>query len=504
MRTTVSTVLLALALSTLGTATATAQDLRIEIEQVTAQLQAAGAANLNLIAPQAYTKARQKITEAESIYQRGANPKEVRKKLDEARIELARAESLQEMGMILLGSALTARTDALVVNAPATKEAEKDWRDGEKALQKAGRKVESGDRNGAVQEASKAEAAYREAEYEALRKVIVSTTEALRKTAKDRGADKKAATTFLKADTELAAAEQALRANRKDQSEAITHAITSADGYRRASRIALMVDAVKRNPNATVEKLVLDYEGYMSDAALSLNFTADFHEGPQPVSTQLIDAITSLTEDRDALRTEASDAGLALAELRAEHDFLVFTSDSLAARLTMQADSLAAQRQLQQAEQRRMATQLRARQEREARIQAVGELFTEDEAQVAMIGNDLVIRMYGLNFPVGLAQIRPESFGLLTKLQKVLREFPTDPIEIAGHTDSQGNAQRNQALSERRASAVRQYLIANMAIPEIQISAVGYGESQPLASNESPAGRAKNRRIDVRIVLPEL
>ena len=172
MRTTVSTVLLALALSTLGTATATAQDLRIEIEQVTAQLQAAGAANLNLIAPQAYAKARQKITEAESVYQRGANPKEVRKKLDEARIELARAESLQEMGMILLGSALTARTDALVVNAPATKEAEKDWRDGEKALQKAGRKVESGDRNGAVQEASKAEAAYREAEYEALREVI--------------------------------------------------------------------------------------------------------------------------------------------------------------------------------------------------------------------------------------------------------------------------------------------------------------------------------------------
>ena len=76
--------------------------------------------------------------------------------------------------------------------------------------------------------------------------------------------------------------------------------------------------------------------------------------------------------------------------------------------------------------------------------------------------------------------------------------------EIAGHTDSQGNDQRNQALSERRASAVRQYLIANMAIPEVQISAVGYGESQPLASNESREGRAKNRRIDVRIVLPEI
>ncbi len=484
MRITVSAALLVLALGTLGTTTAAAQDLRIEIEEVTTRLQAAGAANLNLIAPQAFAKARQKITEA--------------------RIELARAESLQEMGMILMGDALTARTDALVANAPATREAEKSWKEGEKDLQKAGRKVESGDRNSAVQEAAKAEAAYRDAEYEALRVVIISTTEQLRQAAEDRDADKKAATTFLKADTELAASERALRANRKDQSEAIAHAIASADGYRRAARIALMVDAVKRNPNATVEKLVLDYEGYMSDAARALNFEADFREGPEPVSTQLTDAITSITEDRDALRTEASSAGLALAALRAEHDDLVFRSDSLAARLTMQADSLAAQRQLQQAEQRRLATQLRAREEREARIDAVGELFSEDEAEVAMIGNDLVIRMYGLNFPVGLAQIRPESFGLLTKLQKVLREFPTDPIEIAGHTDSQGNDQRNQALSERRASAVRQYLIANMAIPEIQISAVGYGESQPLASNESREGRAKNRRIDVRIVLPEI
>ncbi len=504
MRITVSAALLVLALGTFGTTTAMAQDLRIEIEEVTTRLQAAGAANLNLIAPQAFAKARQKISEAESVYQRGANPKDVRKNLDEARLELALAESLQELGMILMGDAITARTDALVANAPATREAEKSWLEGENDLQKAGRKVESGDRNSAVQEAAKAKAAYRDAEFEALRVVIVSTTERLRQEAEDRDADKKAATTFLKADTELAASERALRANRKDQSEAIAHAIASADGYRRATRIALMVDAVKRHPNATVEKLVLDYEGYMSEAAQALNFEADFREGPAPVSIQLTDAITSLTEDRAALRAEASSAGLALAALRAEHDALVFTSDSLSARLTMQADSLAAQRQLQQAEQRRLATQLRARQEREEQIDGVGELFSEDEAEVAMIGNDLVIRMYGLNFPVGLAQIRPESFGLLTKLQKVLREFPTDPIEIAGHTDAQGNDQRNQALSERRASAVRQYLIANMAIPEVQISAVGYGESQPLASNESRAGRAKNRRIDVRIVLPEI
>ena len=78
-----------------------------------------------------------------------------------------------------------------------------------------------------------------------------------------------------------------------------------------------------------------------------------------------------------------------------------------------------------------------------------------------------------------------------------------DRVELSCTTDSLPPLV-NQALSDRRAEAVRQYLIANMALPEVQISAIGYGESQPLASNETAEGRAKNRRIDVRIVLPEI
>jgi len=504
MRASVSAAFMVLALSMIVSVVAPAQDLKDNIAEVTARMQAGAAANLNIIAPEAFAKARQKITEAESVYQRGANPTEVNKKLDEARVELAKAESLQEMGNILLGSALTARTDALMADAPAVKDAEKYWRDAEKDLREAGSKVEKGDRSAATQEATAAEAAYREAQYLALRERLVAVSEAVRQEAEDRDAEKKAATTFLRADTELAAAEQALRTNREDLTEARAHAIAAVEGYRRAARIALMVDAVKRNPNIAVEKMVLDYEGYMSESAAALNFEADFSEGAAAVSTQLLDAINSLTDDRASLRQQASESSIALAQLQQNHDSLVFVSDSLAARLTMQADSLAATRQLQEAEQRRLAVQLRARQEREAKIRSVGDLFSADEATVSVSGNDLVIRMYGLNFPVGQAQIRPESFGLLTKLQKVLREFPTDPIEIAGHTDSRGNDQVNQALSERRAEAVRAYLIANMALPEVQVSAIGYGESQPLASNETADGRSKNRRIDVRIVLPEI
>ena len=67
------------------------------------------------------------------------------------------------------------------------------------------------------------------------------------------------------------------------------------------------------------------------------------------------------------------------------------------------------------------------------------------------------------------------------------------------HTDATGDDQSNQALSLKRAEAVRSYLVANMAGEDEHLHAVGFGESVPLATNETAEGRAKNRRIDVRI-----
>jgi outer membrane protein OmpA-like peptidoglycan-associated protein len=71
---------------------------------------------------------------------------------------------------------------------------------------------------------------------------------------------------------------------------------------------------------------------------------------------------------------------------------------------------------------------------------------------------------------------------------------------VEGHTDSTGSETVNLALSERRANSVRDYLLANTVLGASQVKAVGYGESRPIANNETAAGRANNRRIDVVIV----
>jgi outer membrane protein OmpA-like peptidoglycan-associated protein len=75
---------------------------------------------------------------------------------------------------------------------------------------------------------------------------------------------------------------------------------------------------------------------------------------------------------------------------------------------------------------------------------------------------------------------------------------------VGGHTDSSGNPEYNQSLSERRAAAVRAYLVKNMGLDETKIRAVGYGGSDPVVSNDTDIGKAQNRRIEIVISLSKV
>ena len=93
--------------------------------------------------------------------------------------------------------------------------------------------------------------------------------------------------------------------------------------------------------------------------------------------------------------------------------------------------------------------------------------------------------------------------GVLRDAVDVMKRYPKIRVQITGHTDSQGYDTVNERLSQARANAVRTYLLANMALPEEQIQAVGYGETNPVASNDTAEGRAKNRRIDIVLDIGE-
>jgi OOP family OmpA-OmpF porin len=100
-----------------------------------------------------------------------------------------------------------------------------------------------------------------------------------------------------------------------------------------------------------------------------------------------------------------------------------------------------------------------------------------------------------IRFESGRANIDPDSTGLLDRLIETALRCPTTAIEIAGHTDSVGEDAANQALSEKRAQAVVDYLV-KAGLPASRFTAVGYGSTQPVADNESDEGKAQNRRIE--------
>ena len=143
----------------------------------------------------------------------------------------------------------------------------------------------------------------------------------------------------------------------------------------------------------------------------------------------------------------------------------------------------------------------------QARIKAqfsqVDKMFSRSEARVFREGNSIILRLVGLSFDSGASQIKPGNFNLLAKVEKAIDVFPRSELTIEGHTDSHGGDALNQKLSQERAESVHQYMINAMRIPTYRLIATGYGETRPVSSNETEAGRARNRRIDI-VIRPNL
>ncbi|MEP6583596.1 MAG: OmpA family protein [Ginsengibacter sp.] len=101
-------------------------------------------------------------------------------------------------------------------------------------------------------------------------------------------------------------------------------------------------------------------------------------------------------------------------------------------------------------------------------------------------------------FSIGSARLLPKSFKSLKDVAQIMNDNPSYKIDVDGHTSNTGGTELNQKLSESRAASVRQYLIEN-GVDESRIVATGYGENKPIEDNKTAAGRAKNRRVEMRL-----
>ncbi len=101
----------------------------------------------------------------------------------------------------------------------------------------------------------------------------------------------------------------------------------------------------------------------------------------------------------------------------------------------------------------------------------------------------------GIRFDVNKATLRPESFGIINEVVKLMQQIPELHFSVEGHTDSDGSETLNQTLSEARANAVVHEMI-NMGISPNRLVSVGYGQTVPVADNATPEGKAQNRRVE--------
>ncbi|MDH4108474.1 MAG: OmpA family protein [Gammaproteobacteria bacterium] len=119
---------------------------------------------------------------------------------------------------------------------------------------------------------------------------------------------------------------------------------------------------------------------------------------------------------------------------------------------------------------------------------------------VTRIGDNITLNMPGnVTFATNSSDLSPAFFDVLTSVSKVLKEFDKTVVEVAGHTDSTGSDQYNQALSERRAASVSQYL-KNQGVDERRMLTIGLGETMPVADNATDSGRQANRRVEITMV----
>ena len=131
---------------------------------------------------------------------------------------------------------------------------------------------------------------------------------------------------------------------------------------------------------------------------------------------------------------------------------------------------------------------------------ALRQRLANSGVSVTRVGDRIILNMpSNITFATDQSDVKPQFFEVLDSVAIVLNEFNQSLIDVNGHTDSDGSDQYNYDLSRQRAESVGLYLV-NRGVNSQRVAINGFGESQPIAPNTTPAGKAQNRRVEIEIV----
>lgn len=459
------------------------QDIKASLfKEANKALKGAKEARADLLSPKNFSEAMKHYQDADNDYQRGKNLEDIRKKLRASVVYFTKAVEATKLAEVTLSNSIKARSDASQAGAPQY--SSKTWGEAEVKFNEAAQELEGGDVNDAKKRSGEAETIYRKAELEAVKANYLNDTWDLLKKAEANDVKKYAPVTLKKAQDLIAQSEKELNENRYDTD--VARSLARQAKYE-AQHSIYLAEVIKRlrDKKELMEEFLLATEKPLDQIASTMDLVGSFEAGYDKTTNEIVSYTRTLQDRATKLNQDLT-----------ERDQQV---DMLNARIAELEQKLGGVEK----EKSELAKQMEAQAKIRAQFAAVEKLFGREEATVLRKENDIIVRMVGLTFPVGKSVIEPQNFGLLTKVKQAINMFPGCSITIEGHTDSHGSDQKNMELSQERAEAVNKYIQANMGLNASRINAVGYGESKPIANNETKEGRAKNRRIEV-ILHPKL
>lgn len=439
---------------------------------------AAEAANAKLLAPKNYERGLKEYGDAELALERGRNIETVRSNAADAATFFTIAADKAQLASTALAQVMKSRQDA--ANAKAPELSAEIWQEAQRKFADAIRLLERGDLKNSKRIDIEATSLYRDAELVAIKAQYLTETRRLLADADRAKVGRYAPITLGKAKQLLANAERELSENRYDTDMPRNLAQRANYEAKHAFYLSEVVRKV-RDKTITTEQLVLEWEQPLRAIAGVADAVPNMEEGPDRLSQELVAFFEAQRNQLQGLEQEKGENEVRIADMEEELRAL----DERLGGATAERAALV----------QRLEKQARVKQQ----FEQIEKMFPAHEARVFREGNSIIMRLVGLSFDSGESQIKSTNFDLLAKVEKAIDVFPRSELTIEGHTDSHGGDDANQKLSQARAESVQQYMINAMRIPTYRLIATGYGETRPVASNETEAGRARNRRIDIVI-----
>ena len=441
------------------------------VYQLGKALEEAKADQVDVLSPTWFARAVSSHASAKQGLEKGVELSRILDNIANGRAELQQAGVVALRSRDQLADAIAARKAAQDVNA---QQFQKEYADVESDFLKLTKAMDESDFRYARERQKDVGNRYRELELRAISQSALGDVRQLLAKAEQMKVDKIAPKSYAEAKQSLAGAEAFISENRYDQKMIRRKA---AEARFMAERSMVIAESGRRIEEMPPEESALWIESFLSETSSKLNLTDHRNASFKEQQAGIVSAI-------GALQKEFASASQSIQE-----------KNRMIQRLSERLAEVEGTSQRVRYDKEQLAEEKRFNEQ----FVIVQGYFTPEEAEVYKKYNELIIRLKGIQFPVGQAVIVPSNYDLLTKVQKAIVTFGQPDVVIEGHTDSTGSQEKNQALSEQRAQSVRQYLIANGTLPSKKIAAAGYGFSKPIAPNETAEGRAQNRRIDVII-----